>query len=87
MAKALAKSVTLTSGAIVTVAISETPRAFLHFKKELVEGEELPVKCWDEDGLRQTIVCISVEALAAVYQLIGEHLRQSDNQESEVQNG
>lgn len=85
MAKAIAKSVTLTSGAVVTVAINDKPQAFLHFKKELVEGEDLPIKCLDEDGLRQTMVCISIEALAAVYQLIGDHFRQSDNQESEVQ--
>lgn len=87
MAKAVVISTTLTSGAVVKVVVTETPKAFLHFKKELVEGEDLPIKCWDEDGLRQTMICISVEALAAVYQLIGEHLRQSDNQESEAKNG
>jgi len=86
MAKAIAKSTVLTSGAVVTVAISDKPQAFLHFKKNLVEGEELPIKCWDEDGIRNTMVCISIEALAAVYQLIGDHLRKSD-EENEVGNG
>lgn len=78
MAKAIAKSATLSTGAVVTVAITETPKVFLHFKKEIVEGEELPIKCWDEDGIRNTMVCISVEALAAVARLAVDHLRKSD---------
>ena len=79
MSKAVAKSVTLSSGAVVTVAINDKPQAFLHFKKEFVEGEELPAKVWDEDGFRNTMVCVSVEALAAIAQLVVAHLRRSDD--------
>lgn len=78
MPDAIVKSITLSSGAIVKVAINEENKAFLHFMKEVVDDEPLPIKCWDEVGMRNTLVCISIEALAAVYGLIGDHFRKSD---------
>jgi hypothetical protein len=86
MADAIVKSITLSSGAIVKVAINEENKAFLHFMKEVVEDEKLPINCWDEAGTRNTLVCISIEALAAVYSLIGDHLRKSD-EGKEANNG
>jgi hypothetical protein len=86
MAKVIKKSATISTGAVVSVVVTDDARAFLHFKKQFVEGEKPPSKVWDAEGFRNTVVGMSVEALAAVYQLIGEHLRKSDA-ESEVSNG
>ena len=74
------KSITLSSGAIVSVVINDTPKAYLHFQKEVTEGEELPIKCWDEVGIRHTVVCISIEALLAVSSLIQDHFRKTDGE-------